>query len=318
MFINYLSLFVLLALVVLFGGLAVRSFKSRRPVVRWGGLILGSLFALVFVLLSLSGASGLYKFTKIRDVPVPDIQIAGTPEQIARGEHLADTFCTSCHSLNRELPLTGGLDLGEDMAIPLGSFYSSNLTPAGYLADWSDGEIFRALRNGINREGRWLVMMSSVRARNLSDEDTLALIAYLRSQPAVENDTPYPSDHPNLLALIMSGAGLIPEGPPPKLGSISAPAKMATIEYGEYIFSYQDCRDCHGEDLKGGVEGQLAPVGPTLIPASFWTTDQFIAAMRTGLTPSGEMLEPPMPWQSIGRMDDEELTAMHLYLQGLH
>jgi hypothetical protein len=28
-------------------------------------------------------------------------------------------------------------------------------------------------------------------------------------------------------------------------------------------------------------------------------------------------MDPPMPWQAIGRMDDEELTAMHMYLQSL-
>jgi mono/diheme cytochrome c family protein len=115
----------------------------------------------------------------------------------------------------------------------------------------------------------------------------------------------------------MSGSGLIPEGPPPILESISAPPKVASVEYGEYIFSYQDCRDCHGEDLRGGVECQLAPVGPNLMAAISWTSDQFISAMRTGTTPSGKLMEAPLPWQAIGRMDDEELSAMHLYLQSL-
>ena len=253
----------------------------------------------------------------MRDIPIPDIQVIGTSEQIARGQHLADSFCTSCHSLTAELPLTGGVNLGKDFAIPLGSFIGGNLTPAGPLASWSDGEIFRALRNGVDRDGHRLVIMSGVRARNMSDEDTLALIAYLRSQPSVPNDISYPLDRPNLLALVMSGAGQIPEGPPPILGSIQAPPKAATVEYGEYIFSYQDCRDCHGEDLHGGVEGQLAPIGPTLVGAKFWTTNDFVTAMRTGLTPGGKLMNSLMPWQSIGRLDDEELIAMHMYLQSM-
>jgi mono/diheme cytochrome c family protein len=314
---NYLGLILLLSLTILFAILAVRSFKSRRPILRWGGLVLSSLMTLVFSLTSLFIIIGLYKYWSVNDIPVPDIQVTGTPEQIARGEHLANSFCTSCHSLNGELPLTGGLDLANDLAVPLGSFVSVNLTPAGPLAGWTDGEVFRALRNGLNRDGRRLVIMSSVRARNMSDEDILALIAFLRNQPAIPNDTPYPPDRPNLLALIMSGAGLIPEGPPPILGSIIAPHKAATAEYGEYIIGYQDCRDCHGEDLKGGLEGQLGPIGPNLSAVRGWTSDQFIAAMRTGLTPSGDPMDPPMPWQSIGRMDDEELTAMHLYIQSL-
>jgi len=317
MIINYLSMLILLLLVFLFLFLVSRALRVRQPVLKWISVLLSSLLSLVFILgVGLAGM-GVSKVRAVHDIPVLEIQVAGTPEQIARGQHLANTFCTSCHSLNGELPLTGGVDLGEDLALPLGSFVSANLTPAGPLADWSDGEIFRALRNGVGQDGRWLVLMSSVRARNLSDEDILAIIAYLRNQPGVPHDVPESLDQPNLLGLIMTGAGLVPEGPPPIFGSIQSPPKAATAEYGEYIFSYQDCRDCHGEDLRGGVEGQLAPIGPTLFGTKFWTTDEFIIAMRNGIAPGGDPIDPPMSWQSIGRMDDEELTAMHLYLQTL-
>ena len=317
MIFNYFSMFVLFLLAVLFLFLTRRAMRIRQPVLKWLSVLFSSLLSLVFILgVGLAGM-GLSKVWALHEIPVPEIHVAGTSEQIARGQHLANTFCTSCHSLNGELPLTGGIDLGDDLALPLGSFFSANLTPSGPLAEWSDGEIFRALRNGVGQDGRWLVLMSSVRARNMSDEDLMSVIAYLRNQPGVTNDVPEPLDQPNLLGLIMTGAGLVPEGPPPILGSIQAPTKTATAEYGEYIFSYQDCHDCHGENLRGGVEGQLAPIGPTLIGTKFWTTDEFITAMRTGIVPGGGTIDPPMPWQSIGRMDDEELTAMHLYLQTL-
>jgi mono/diheme cytochrome c family protein len=317
MILNYVSLIIVLLLAGLFVALALRSRRIRQPLLKWGSLILSSLAALIFTLVFVFVGLGLYKIRTVRDIPIPEIQVAYTQEQIARGQHLADTFCTSCHSIDGKLPLTGGLDLGKDIAIPLGSFISANLTPAGPLANWSDGEIFRALRNGVDKDGRWLVIMSSVRARNMSDDDILALIAYLRSQPSHANEISEPHDRPNLLGLVMSGAGMIPEGPPPILGTIQAPAKAATVEYGAYILSYQDCRDCHGEDLNGGVEGQLAPIGPTLAGVKHWTTDEFINAMRTGSTPGGDPIDPPMPWQNIGRMDDEELTAMHMYLQSM-
>jgi mono/diheme cytochrome c family protein len=317
MAVNLVSIIIVFVLAVLFVGLARRAWRVRKPLIRLGGFFASGLLALVLTLVGIIAGLGLYKFRQVRDIPIPDVQVAGSSEQIARGEHLADSFCTSCHSLTAELPLTGGVDLGKDIAIPLGSFISGNLTPAGPLASWSDGEIFRALRNGVDRDGHWLVIMSGVRARNMSDEDTLALIAYLRSQPSVPNDISYPLDRPTLLGLVMSGAGLIPEGPPPILASIQAPPKAATVEYGEYIFSYQDCRDCHGEELHGGVEGQLAPIGPTLVGAKFWTTEEFITAMRTGLAPGGKLMNSLMPWQAIGRLDDEELTAMHMYLQSM-
>jgi hypothetical protein len=48
-----------------------------------------------------------------------------------------------------------------------------------------------------------------------------------------------------------------------------------------------------------------------------WSEADFIAAMRTGITPSGQALIPEMPWQLYGKMTDEELRAVWLYLQSL-
>jgi mono/diheme cytochrome c family protein len=261
---------------------------------------------------------GLVKNYSPRTAPIPDLKVAGTSEQIQRGEHIADAFCTSCHSVSKELPLTGGVDLGKDIPMPLGAFVSTNLTPAGPLKDWSDGEIFRAIRNGVDRDGRWLFVMSNFRGRNLSDEDIQALIAYLRSQPAVTSEIVDPPDQPNLLGFIMLGAGMLPAGQPPITDVVAAPPKGPTVEYGEYILNYQDCRDCHGEDLLGGKEGQLAPIGPNLKLVKGWTQEQFIVTLRTGVDPSGHKLDAvKMPWKSIGRMDNEELTAIYLYLSGM-
>jgi len=39
--------------------------------------------------------------------------------------------------------------------------------------------------------------------------------------------------------------------------------------------------------------------------------------MRTGVDPGGHAIQPPMPWKAIGRMDDEELTALYIYLHNL-
>ena len=45
--------------------------------------------------------------------------------------------------------------------------------------------------------------MSGARGRHLSDEDIQAVIAYLRSQPAVANETQMPPDQLNPLALML-------------------------------------------------------------------------------------------------------------------
>lgn len=317
MFINIFFLLVMVAVSVLFGWLARRSWKTGNVVSKWAGTILSGLLSVLVGLLSILTVIGLVKAYAPRTAPIPDLNVAATPEQIQRGEHIANTFCTSCHSLNKALPLTGGVDLGLDIPIPLGNFVSPNLTPAGPLQDWSDGEIFRAMRNGVGRDGNWLFVMSNVRGRNLSDEDLKAVIAYLRNQPPAANETLDPPDRLSLLGLIMLGAGMLPAGQPPVTDVIAAPLKGPTIEYGEYILSYQDCRDCHGENLLGGTD-QLAPIGPNLKLVKGWTQEQFIVTLRTGIDPLGHEIDPArMPWKSIGRMDDEELTAIYLYLSGL-
>jgi mono/diheme cytochrome c family protein len=318
MFINIFFLLVMMVVSVLFGWLARRAWKTKNIFSKWGGTILSGLLSALVGIVSIAAMIGMVKAYTPRTAPVPDLKVAGTPEQTQRGKHIADAFCTSCHSANKELPLTGGVDLGEDFPIPLGAFVSVNLTPAGPLKDWSDGEIFRAIRNGVDRNGRGLFVMSNFRGRNLSDEDLQALIAYLRSQPATVNETPNPPDQPSLLGFIMLGAGMLPSGQPPITDVITAPSKGPTAEYGEYILSYQDCRDCHGENLLGGQEGQLAPLGPNLKLVKGWSQEQFITSLRTGVDPSGHELDPAkMPWKSIGRMDDEELTAIYLYLSDL-
>jgi hypothetical protein len=109
--------------------------------------------------------------------------------------------------------LTGGLDVGEDFPIPVGSFVSSNLTPAGRLKHWPDGEIFRAIRKGVDADGHWLTLMSYTNAGSLSDDDSQAVIAYIRSVPAAGEPTPDPPDQLNLLGVAMLGAGMLPFWP---------------------------------------------------------------------------------------------------------
>lgn len=93
-----------------------------------------------------------------------------------------------------------------------------------------------------------------------------------------------------MLGLVMLGAGMLPPAKPVIIGHVSRPAKGPTSEFGEYILSYQDCRECHGEKLTGGVPGQLAPLGPDLNLVKDWTLAGFTAAKRTGIDPNGHQI----------------------------
>jgi mono/diheme cytochrome c family protein len=311
------ELFVLAILIIIATLLArsgLRVWRVKNGFMKWGGASLTALLSTSATLLSLILIVGLFKL-HARSAPPPVTKVAGTPEQIERGKAISDGFCSACHS--KTGPLTGGLDIGEHFPVPIGSFVSSNLTPIGPLSRWSDGDIFRAIRNSVDPDGRWLIIMSYTNAGNLSDEDIRAVIAYIRSLPAVGKPTDNRPDHLNPLGIAMLGAGMLPKGKPVSIGPITAPPASPTSLYGEYILSYQDCRACHGVKLTGGVPGQLGPLGPDLNLVKGWKLEGFVATMRTGVDPNGHELSKEMPWRAIGRMSDEELSAVYEYLTHL-
>ena len=311
---NVIGFVLLLATVALLSWASRRAWRQTNRVLKWGGAGLAALLATTVACVSVLTLAGLVKL-HTRRAPVPALKVAGTPGQIQRGQAIATSFCDACHSTTG--PLTGGEDIGGHFPMPVGSFVASNLTPAGPLHRWSDGEIFRAIRNGVDADGHWLIIMSYTNAGQLSDDDIQALIAYLRSRPAAGQATVNPPDQLNLFGVMMLGAGMLPAGKPVLTSVITAPPKGPTVPYGAYILSYQDCRECHGANLAGGVEGQLGPIGPNLNLVKRWKREEFIATMRTGIDPGGHALSQQMPWRPIGKMDDEELGAVYEYLTHL-
>jgi mono/diheme cytochrome c family protein len=309
-----LALMTLIAAAALLAWSSLRASRAKNNFVKWGGAGLAALLSAAVTAVSVIMIVGLFKL-HARSAPDPDLKVASTPEQIQRGQAISDGFCSACHS--KTGTLTGGLDIGEHFPISIGTFVSSNLTPAGRLSRWSDGDIFRAVRNSIDGDGRWLVIMSYTNSGKLSDDDIQAVIAFIRSLPAAGKQTPNPPDHLNLLGVMMLGAGMLPQGKPVSTGIVTAPPKSPTLQYGEYILSYQDCRSCHGDKLTGGVPGQLGPLGPDLNLVKRWKLEEFITTMRTGVDPNGHELSKQMPWQPIGRMGDEELRAVYEYLTQL-
>ena len=307
-----------LAMLIIIGTLLVwsgiRAWRTKNQFIKWGGTGLAALLSTAISLISVIAVVGLVK-VHARSAPATELKVAGTAEQIQRGKAISDGFCSACHS--KTGTLTGGLDIGEHFPVPIGSFVSSNLTPAGQLASWSDAEIFRAIRNSIDRDGRWLIIMSYTNAGKLSDDDIGAVIAYIRSLPPAGEPTVNPPDHLNLLGMAMLGAGMLPKGKPVSTGIVKAPPVGPTFQYGEYILSYQDCRGCHGVKLTGGVPGQLGPLGPDLNLVKAWKFEEFVATLRTGVDPNGHELSKQMPWQPVGRMSDEELSAVYQYLTHL-
>jgi mono/diheme cytochrome c family protein len=116
---------------------------------------------------------------------------------------------------------------------------------------------------------------------------------------------------------VLFGVGMLPQGLPPVANSLGAPPMGPTAEYGRYIVDYAGCRDCHGENLTGADPKSMNPHGPSLRVVKGWTVQQFMTTLRTGVTPDSQTLTDQMPWRVLGRMDDNDLTAVYQYLASL-
>jgi mono/diheme cytochrome c family protein len=150
--------------------------------------------------------------------------------QVKRGLYLVTIAgCNDCHTPGsffgkRDVSRTlGGSDVG--FAIPgMGVFVGPNLTPDKEtgLGSWTSEQVVTALRTGHRPDGRVLApIMPYNDFANLTKEDALAIVAYLRSLPAISNKVPGPfgpSDKPNVFVMTVLPADVYNSLPPPPAG----------------------------------------------------------------------------------------------------
>jgi cbb3-type cytochrome c oxidase subunit III len=119
-----------------------------------------------------------------------------------RGAQLVETLgCVLCHSpVDESKRMLPGMKLAGGMLIrinPFGDFPSGNLTSdkATGLGAWSNDEIKRVITKGILRDGSRLLPfpMDYGSYSTLTPDDLDAIVAYLRTVPAVVNKVPAPS-----------------------------------------------------------------------------------------------------------------------------
>jgi mono/diheme cytochrome c family protein len=127
-------------------------------------------------------------------------QAALAETSVERGEYLVTIMgCTDCHTPGHFLGqpdisrFLSGSDVGFE--IPgLGTFVGPNLTPDPTgLGAWTEEEIAAALRTGLRPDGSQLApAMPWMNYAALTDDDALAIAAYLKTLPPVANDVPGP------------------------------------------------------------------------------------------------------------------------------
>lgn len=276
----------------------------------------------------------------------PQVAIRSTPELLARGDYLFHhvTGCVVCHSPHAAGPSGARVDpnrIGEGGApFPLGDagvLYAKNITPTA-LGDWTDGEIVRALRDGVSRDGSALFpLMPYFNYRQLSERDLHALVIYVRTLAARPDEVPerelnFPM---KLIIRLMPG----PAGPFP-----AEPDPASSVERGRYLVTAASCGDCHspmddrgrplaGRELSGGSEfptgdgwvartANITPDSATGI--GVWTRARFVGAFRSRLPGAGEPRaaaagerRSPMPWLAYAGMTEEDLGAIYEYLRAV-
>jgi mono/diheme cytochrome c family protein len=119
----------------------------------------------------------------------PDV--AATPDRVKRGEALARAAdCVSCHTVPGRAEFAGGreFDLGN-----MGKLYSPNITADKEtgIGTWSDDDFRAALQLGVGKGGVHLYPAFPYASfTQLSDDDVLAIKAYLFSLQPVHNAPP--------------------------------------------------------------------------------------------------------------------------------
>ena len=286
---------------------------------RWAGITIGSILALVIILALVLMLIGGSRFNRTYDIPVTAVNVPTDPASIERGKHFVEAIalCQVCHGDN-----LAGDTLVDDFAFA--RIAASNLTSGrgGIGGTYSDIDYVRAIRHGVGNDGKGLPIMPSEAFNKFSDHDLGAMIAYLKTLPPVDNEVPESKAGPIGRIFVLLDPSLFSV----QLIYHSAPRAPAaspgvTEEYGAYLATV--CTVCHGQNLGGArlffIEG--SPDSPNLTPGGelgSWSESDFINTLKSGVTPEGKLLNPNfMPWNRFSFMTDEEIKAIWLHVRAL-
>ncbi|MFN8243333.1 MAG: cytochrome c [Ferruginibacter sp.] len=302
-----------------------------KKLLKWTAIIIVSILFIFIIAL-------LLRQNRKFDAPYPALHASKDSSIIARGKYLVygPAHCADCHGpagsedqVNKgvEVPLSGG----KAFTIPLGTFYSRNITPDPEtgIGNLADSQIARSLRYGVGYDGRALIDFMPF--HNTSDEDLTAIISFLRSMEPVKHKV---RGHAySLLGRFVKAFLIRPAGPD---GEVPQKIKAdSSVEYGRYLAMYvANCRGCHtnrnletgeynGPFFAGGfaiesmMDKQYVFHTPNLTPApntghiNDWTEDIFLKRFRQGKA----YPQSPMPWGPFGRMSDMEIKAIYRFLK---
>jgi len=284
------------------------------------GITLLVLVALAAAALFAGNHLASQKMQRRVDVAVQPLAYKDDAAAIERGRYLfASRGCVDCHGAKGNGNMF--VDDGKGMRIA-----GPNISPGpgNVVKDYQPVDWVRAIRHGVNPQGRALMIMPSEDYNRFTDDDLAALVAYIRQMPPAAGGGPV-IDLP-LPVRAMYGFGLIHDAAG-RIDHTKAPEKPVpdgvTLAHGAYVANM--CLGCHGAKLAGGkVPGGPPdwPAAANLTPGSdsamgrYPDAESFAKMFKTGARPDGQSIQV-MPFGSLREMNSTDVRALYLYLKGL-
>jgi mono/diheme cytochrome c family protein len=261
-----------------------------------------------------------HKMQRKLDIAVQPVAYREDAAAVERGRYLfASRGCVDCHGAQGNGRTF--LDDGKGMRIA-----GPNISPGpgSAVAGYAPEDWVRAIRHGVARGGRPLMVMPSEDYNRLTDEDLASLVAYIRKLAPVQGgaavvELPLPVRALYGFGLVHDAAAKIDHALPPA----QPVADGVNVAHGAYVANM--CLGCHGPKLAGGK----IPGGPPDWPAAARLTpgegnamprypdaDAFARMFKTGKRPDGTPIKV-MPFGSLGQMNDTDVRALFLYLKSL-
>jgi mono/diheme cytochrome c family protein len=253
-------------------------------------------------------------------------------ETIARGKALTVAAdCAGCHTADPSKPFAGG----KRIDTPFGGIYSPNLTPDREtgLGAWSDEEFYRALHDGVARDGsRHYPAFPYPNFTKITRDDVLAIRAYLATLTPFRNIKPPPELRwPLNYRVVMRGWNYLFFKP-----GIFQPdqSRSAECNRGGYLVEgLAHCGACHtpknffganrrGRAFAGGRVADM--VAPRLDSAArsglkSWGVDDIVEYLQSGRNAkshAGELMSEVV-LNSTSKMSDADVRAIAAYLKAL-
>lgn len=258
---------------------------------------------------------------------------AGAQSAVERGGYLVNGIltCGNCHTPKGP----GGVEVRDQLHsggsiewdTPTFKVKGSNITkdPETGIGNWTDAQIKTAIQEGKRPNGTPLApIMPFAFYKVFTPGDLDAVVAYLKSVPAIKNQTQPP----------VYKAAMHVDKVPNADKAMSDADLRDPVKRGFYLVTIGHCMECH-TPMERGVrlldtsygKGGFRFTGP--FGESFsrnitshkekgigaWTDDEIKRAITQGVRKDGTRLKPPMGYSWYARMNDGDLSAIVAYLR---